>query len=301
MQEGSIRCDVNVSVHKPGEPFGTRCEMKNVNTFSGAVRAIEYEYVRQVEQLNAGIPIEQETRKWDDLSGKTIPLRSKENANDYRYFPEPDLKTIFIPKEEVDTLKEQIPEMPNDKTLRYQKEYNLSFTDASLLAEDLVRAHFFEQILASDSRINPRTVAHWILGEVSKVMNETGKSPSELGLKSNAMAQLLLAIDIGTISNTAGKTVFSALLSGDQNVDRIIEEKGLKQISDSHALEQIVDEVLAANEKSVSDYRSGKTNALGYLVGQCMKASKGKGNPSLLKETLLKRLTNRHESQSKNT
>ena len=301
MQEGSIRCDVNVSVHKPGEPFGTRCEMKNVNTFSGAVRAIEYEYVRQVEQLNAGIPIEQETRKWDDLSGKTIPLRSKENANDYRYFPEPDLKTIFIPKEEVDTLKEQIPEMPNDKTLRYQKEYNLSFTDASLLAEDLVRAHFFEQILASDSRINPRTVAHWILGEVSKVMNETGKSPSELGLKSNAMAQLLLAIDIGTISNTAGKTVFSALLSGDQNVDRIIEENGLKQISDSHALEQIVDEVLAANEKSVSDYRSGKTNALGYLVGQCMKASKGKGNPSLLKETLLKRLTNRHESQSKNT
>lgn len=290
MQEGSIRCDVNVSVHKPGEPFGVRCEMKNVNTFSGAVRAVEYEYARQIKLLEEDGTVEQETRRWDDALGKTIPMRNKENANDYRYFPEPDLKTIFISEEEIDKIKKSIPETPNDKIMRYQKEYGLSFSDASLIAHDIERARFFEDILSSGKDTDARITANWVLGEISKLMNERGKSPYQLGLSAKAISELICAISNGTISNAAGKVVFGELTSGKQNVEEIIKEKGLKQISDFNELESVVEKVLAENEKSVSDYKGGKTNALGYLVGQCMKVTKGKGNPSLLKEALLKKL-----------
>lgn len=291
MQEGSIRCDVNVSVRKKGNlEFGTRCEMKNVNTFSGAVKAIEYEYKRQIEVIEAGGTIVQETRRWIDDKGKTVLMRSKEDAHDYRYFPEPDLKTIVLEQKYVDQLKKQIPELPNQKIKRYMKDYGMTQLDSTLIAENLERTKLFEQAIAAESKINAKSVSNWVLGEVSKVLNETGKSIFETKLDAVRMADMILKIQDGTISNAAGKTVFQEIMDTDKTVDKIIEEKGLAQISDDSALEDVVEDVLANNEKSASDYRGGKTNALGYLVGQCMKATKGQGNPAKMKEILLSKI-----------
>lgn len=291
LQEGSMRCDVNVSVRKKGsQEFGTRCEMKNVNTFSGAVRAIEYEFKRQVEVLEAGGVIEQETRRWYDAKGQTVPLRSKEDAHDYRYFPEPDLKTIVLEESYIEDLKKQIPEMPNYKIARYMKDYSLSQTDAELIADNLERTKLFEDVLAANNKVLPKNASNWVLGDVAKVVNETGKSIFETKLDAARLAELIVAIQDNKISNSAGKTVFEELMATEKSVDDIIKEKGLAQISDSSELEAVVAKVLADNQKSVDDYHNGKTNALGFLMGQCMKATKGKGNPAMMKEMIMKAL-----------
>ncbi len=292
MQEGSIRCDVNVSVRKKGDTeFGTRCEMKNVNSFSGAVRAIEYEAARQVEVLENGGTVSQETRRWDDAKGQNFLLRSKEDAHDYRYFPEPDLPTIVLEQEYVDRLKEQIPELPNKKIARYMKDYGLNQGDATLLVEQMEKAALFEETLAC-GKVSAKNVSNWILVDLSKYMNETKKSIADTKLTPQKLCQLIQKVEQGVISNTAGKTVFEVLLVEDREVDEVIEEKGLKQISDSSALEAVVNEVLSNNQKSIDDYKNGKTNALGYLVGQCMKATKGQGNPAMMKEMILAYLEN---------
>lgn len=289
MQEGSIRCDINVSVHKPGEPFGTRVEMKNVNTFSGAVRAIEYEAARQVEVLEAGGTISQETRRWDDLKGENVLLRSKEDAQDYRYFPEPDLLTIVLNEEKLKELKDSIPELPNKKKVRYIKEMGLPEADAVLLAETKEKSDFFEPILAA-APIKAKNAANWVLGDVSRLMNEQNKSINDLNLDPKQIAEIIALIEGNKISSSAGKQVFDEMMKTGKKPAEIVKEKGLEQVSDTSALQAIVDGVVANNQKSITDYKNGKTNALGFLVGQCMKASKGKGNPALMKEMLSKYL-----------
>lgn len=289
MQEGSIRCDINVSVHKPGEPFGTRVEMKNVNTFSGAVRAIEYEAARQVEVLEAGGTISQETRRWDDLKGENVLLRSKEDAQDYRYFPEPDLLTIVLNEEKLKELKDSIPELPNKKKVRYIKKMGLPEADAVLLAETKEKSDFFESILAA-APIKAKNAANWVLGDVSRLMNEQNKSINDLNLDPKQIAEIIALIEGNKISSSAGKQVFDEMMKTGKKPAEIVKEKGLEQVSDTSALQAIVDRVVANNQKSITDYKNGKTNALGFLVGQCMKASKGKGNPALMKEMLSKYL-----------
>lgn len=291
MQEGSIRCDVNVSVRPKGsDTFGTRVEMKNVNTFSGAVRAIDYEAARQIEVLENGGTITQETRRWDDARGVNELLRSKEDAQDYRYFPEPDLPTIVVSQEKVDELKESITELPNLKVIRYVTEFGLSQTDAETIIDSMEKSAWFEEVVAAKA-CNAKTAANWILGDISKFMNETGKSLSDTQLTPNKLAELISYIESGKISNAAAKQVFEVLLQENREPMDVIKEKGLMQISDEGALEKVVADVLAGNEKSVADYRNGKTNALGYLTGQCMKATKGQGNPQKLKELLLAALS----------
>ena len=290
MQEGSIRCDVNVSVRPKGSTeFGKRVEMKNVNSFSGAMRAIDYEANRQIEALERGEEIFQETRRWDDLKGENFVLRSKEDAQDYRYFPEPDLTTIYIPMEKVEALKAEIPELPNAKIKRYVKELGLSQTDAELIAENLPRCKLFDECVAIGG-CSAKTVANWVLADVSKYMNETGKDIAESNLTAEKLVKIISLIESGKISNNSGKIIFEEIVNNDADIDKVIEEKGLAQISDDSAIEKIVNEVLAANEKSVNDYRGGKTNALGFLVGQCMEASKGQANPAKCKELVLKYL-----------
>ena len=287
MQEGSIRCDINVSVHKPGEPFGTRVEMKNVNTFSGAVRAIDYEAARQIEVLEAGGSISQETRRWDDAKGENVLLRSKEDAQDYRYFPEPDLSTIVLEESELAAIKATIPELPNKKLVRYMKDFGLPEEDAHLLVDQQEKAAFFEELTALN-KVKPKNASNWILGDISRLTNETGKTIAELGISAPALADLIALTEGNKISSSVAKSVFEEMLKTGKTAGEIVKEKGLEQVSDTDALQAIVDQVVAANQKSIDDYRGGKTNALGFLVGQCMKASKGKGNPAIMREMLLK-------------
>ncbi len=289
MQEGSIRCDINVSVHKKGEPFGTRVEMKNVNTFSGAVRAIEYESDRQIKALEAGEVISQETRRWDDAKGVNVLLRSKEDAQDYRYFPEPDLSTIVLDEDYLASIKASIPELPNKKVMRYMKEYGLPEEDAGLIVDNMEKSALFESVVAL-GKVKPKNASNWILGDVSRVMNETNKPLSELNISAEHLSALIELVEKNTISNSAGKTVFEEMLKTGDAPQKIVDAKGLGQISDEGALKAIVDEVVANNQKSIEDYKNGKTNALGFLVGQCMKASKGKGNPAVMKELLMAHL-----------
>ena len=288
MQEGSIRCDVNVSVHKPGEPFGTRCEMKNVNSFSAVVRGIDYEANRQIEILEAGGTITQETRRWDDQKGVSVSMRSKEDAQDYRYFPEPDLLTIVVPEEKVQMLKDTLPELPNAKIMRYVEEYGLSHYDAAMIVDVIEKSTFFEKCIDAGCK-SPKLLSNWVLGEISKFMNE-GTAIEDTKLTPEKMTELIGLIADGKISTAAGKTVFDIIIKEDRAIADIIEEKGLAQVSDESALEAIADAVLKENEKSVTDYLGGKTNALGYLVGQCMKASKGKANPGIMKEIILRKI-----------
>ncbi len=290
MQEGSIRCDVNVSVRPEGSTeFGTRVEMKNVNSFSGTVRAIEYESARQIKILEEGGEIHQETRRWDDVAGKNILLRSKEDAQDYRYFPEPDLRTIVVDEDRLEKLRAEIPELPNDKLLRLMKQYKLPYFDANLMTENPDKAEFFEAVAAL-GKCQPKNISNWLVGDVTRILNEKNLTLADTKLTKENLADMIALIEKGDISTTAGKTVLEEIIFSELTPDAVVEAKGLRQVNDSAALEQVVADVLAANEKVVADYRGGKTNALGFLVGQCMRASKGKGNPNTIRELLLKAL-----------
>lgn len=286
MQEGSIRCDVNVSVRPVGsEKFGTRVEMKNVNSFSAAVRAIDYESARQIEVLEDGGHISQETRKWNDMIGESIVLRSKEDAQDYRYFPEPDLLTIVVPKAHVDELKASLPELPNARCKRYMAENNLPRFDANLLVENQDRGALFDETVILG--VPAKAVANWLNGDIARILGERNITLADTKLTAKNLADMISAIEKKAISNTAGKTVIEEIMFNDTTVEKVIADKGLAQISDTSALKAAVAEVLAANEKAVGEYKAGKTNVLGFLVGQCMRATKGKGNPEMLREMLL--------------
>lgn len=290
MQEGSIRCDVNVSVRPEGSTeFGTRCEMKNVNSFNGAAHAIEYEAKRQIEILENGGVVEQQTRRWDDAKGMSFLMRTKEDAQDYRYFPEPDLRTIVLDEGYVENIIATLPELPNKRQFRYMQDYALPEFDAGLLSQNKEKAEFFEKCIELGG-VQPKVIANWLTGDVTRILNEKGIDLCESKLTPEKLVALLKLIDKNTISNTAGKTVLEEIFETGEEPQQIVEKKGLAQVSDAAELEKLIDEVLANNEKSVADYRGGKTNALGYLVGQCMRASKGKANPQVIRELLKNKL-----------
>ena len=284
MQEGSVRCDVNVSLRPVGaKELGTRCEMKNVNSFGAVYRSIIYETSRQAKVLDAGGVINQETRRWDDAKGESVLMRSKEDAQDYRYFPDPDLLTFIVSDEKIAELKALVPELPTEKTLRYIKDYSLVRSDAQLLSVNKARSDFFDKCTAL-KKCDAKLIANWINGDIAKYLNENRIEITDTALKSASLVEMIELIENKTISNTAAKTVLEVIIEKDESPKKIVEEKGLAQISDTSELTTIVSNVITDNPKAVEDYKNGKTNVVGFLVGQCMKLSKGKGNPGTLRE-----------------
>jgi aspartyl/glutamyl-tRNA(Asn/Gln) amidotransferase, B subunit len=288
MQEGSLRADVNVSVRPIGQKeYGTRIEMKNVNSFNAVYRAIQYESNRQIETLEEGGMLYQETRRWDDVRGESIALRSKEDAQDYRYFPDPDLLTYVVPQELIDSVKAESPELPIEKTMRYIEEFGLSQIDAETLSTNRTRAEFFDDAVAL-KKATPKGISNWMLGDISRILNEKNIEIDETKLTVENLVIMVEQIEKGVISNNAGKTIIEIIMEKDVNPEEIIKENNLAQISDMTFLQGVVDDVLKSNEKAVADYKDGKTNVVGFLVGQCMKQSKGQGNPQILQEMIVK-------------
>jgi aspartyl-tRNA(Asn)/glutamyl-tRNA(Gln) amidotransferase subunit B len=290
MQEGSFRCDANVSVRRPGQPFGTRREIKNLNSFRFLQQAIDYEVQWQIEQIEDGLSIEQATVLFNPDSGETRAMRSKEDAHDYRYFPDPDLPPLVIAPDWIERVKGQMPELPGVMAQRFQRDDGLAAYDAAMMTQSLPFARFYEATKAAGAP--PKLAANWLMGEVSRRLNAEARAIEASPVLPQTLASLIVRIADGTISNNGAKQVFDALWSGEgTQVDALIEAKGLKQMSDSGALEAIVDEVLAANQKSVDEYRAGKEKAFNALVGQVMKASKGKANPAQASELLKRKLS----------
>ncbi|MDL2324758.1 Asp-tRNA(Asn)/Glu-tRNA(Gln) amidotransferase subunit GatB [Ruminococcaceae bacterium OttesenSCG-928-A16] len=290
MEQGNMRADVNVSVRPRGQAeYGTRAEMKNVNSFSAVHRAVLYEANRQIEILSKGGTVEQETRRWDDVKGKSTLMRTKEDAQDYRYFPDPDLLTFVIPAEKVEELKVAVPELPLAKTQRYMQEFGLSEYDATLLAGQKQRATFFDAA-AAYNLCEPKAIANWLLGDILKVLNDNKQELEDTALTPKNLAEMIELIEKGTVSGTAGKKVLDTILEKDIAPAEVVKQKGLAQISDTSALTAVVDTVLAKNPKAVEDYKGGKTNVLAFIIGQCMKESRGQGNPAILKEMVEKAL-----------
>ena len=288
MQEGSLRADVNVSVHKPGEPFGTRTEIKNMNSFRSITRAIEYEIDRQIDVIEDGGEIEQETLRWDDVSGKTFSMRNKEDAEDYRYFPEPDLVAIKLSDEYIENIKKELPELPESRKQRYLEEYKLSEKDANIITSSKYLSDLFEG--ATKICNNPKAVNNWIISDISRILNETEMEPIEIPFDSKQLAKLVILIDRGTISSSIAKKVLVEMFEHPRDPEDIIDEKGWVQISDEGAIKDVVLKVLEANPQSVADYKGGKDKALGYLVGQAMKETRGKANPQMLNKMFLEEL-----------
>jgi aspartyl-tRNA(Asn)/glutamyl-tRNA(Gln) amidotransferase subunit B len=289
MQEGSFRCDANVSVRRPGQPFGTRREIKNLNSFRFLQQAIDFEVNWQIDQIEDGFDIVQATVLFDPDTGETRMMRTKEDAHDYRYFPDPDLPPLVIAPEWVERVRGEMPELPAALAERLQAEHGLPAYDAAMMTASRATADYFLAAVAACGA--PKPVANWVMGEISKRLNADGGDIAEAPVGPALLGALIRRIQDGTISNNAARQVFDALWSGEAtDVDAVIEAKGLKQMNDTGALEAILDEVLAANAKSVEDYRAGKEKAFGALVGQAMKATKGKANPAQVNELLKKKL-----------
>ena len=288
MQEGSFRCDVNISVRKPGMPYGTRAELKNLNSFKFVEKAIEYEVGRQIALIENGGVIVQETRLYDSVKNETRSLRSKENAHDYRYFPDPDLLPLVIESEMLDRIGASLPELPKAKAARFEKEYALSAYDAHVLVAQRETAAYFETVVAivKDAKL----VANWVMGDLSAFLNKDNLDITVSPVSADALAGLLIRIVDGTISGRIAKEVFEAMWQKEGSADQIIDTRGLKQISDTGALLATVKEVIAANPGQLAEYRSGKDRLFGFFVGQVMKITGGKANPDevnrLLKEML---------------
>ena len=293
MSEGSMRCDVNLSLRLEGETeYGTRTELKNINSFRFIERAIHVEAERQQDLLESGQSVVQETRLFDPDNDETRSMRSKEVANDYRYFPDPDLLPIVIDDETIERIRDALPELPAVKRGRYTTELGLSQYDANLLTQDRATAEFFEACCAASN--NPKATANWMLGDLSAALNKEGLAIGGCKVTPEGLGSLISRIDDGTLSSKMAKTVFEGLWAGEADVDRIIEDRGLKQVSDSGALETIVDELIANNPAQVDQYRAadeGKQKKLiGFFVGQAMKASKGQANPQMLNQLLKQKL-----------
>lgn len=285
MEEGSIRCDINVSIRPEGSTeLGTRVEMKNVNTFSGAVRAIDYEIARQIDVVEHGGTIQQETRRWDDVKLKNTVMRTKEDAQDYRYFPDPDLIAVEIDDAWMDQIQSEIPELPISRYERYLNEYGMTAMEARQLMDSFAKATMLDQAAAC-GKVKPKAVANWILSDISKYLNDKAVELTDTKLTADKLVDLISLIDAGTISGAAGKKVLPHLFETDETAEQIVERLGLKQVSDEGAILAIVQDVLAKNEKAVADFKAGK-NVTGFLVGQCMKASRGQGNPQVINKLL---------------
>ncbi len=292
MQEGSFRCDANVSVRPKGsDTLGTRREIKNLNSFRFLQQAIEYEARWQIETLEDGGRIHQATVLFDPSTGETRAMRSKEEAHDYRYFPDPDLLPLEIPARWIEEVKAALPELPQAMRMRFERDYGLSAYDAGALTASRETAAYFEQAVAAAGAGNAKACANWVMGELAARLNREEKDIEDAPVGPALLAGLVVRLADGTLSGKMAKEVFDALWNGEgRDADAVIEARGLKQISDSGALEQIIDEVLAANPKSVEEFRAGREKAFNALVGQAMKATKGKANPQQVNELLKKKL-----------
>ncbi len=290
MEQGSLRCDANVSVRPVGtEKFGTRVEIKNLNSFKSLQRAIEYEIERQIEAIEDGETLVQETRGWDEEKGITVSMRSKEQAEDYRYFPDPNLVPIIVDPQMVAEIRESLPELPDAKRERYIKELGLPEYDAGIITSSKALAEFFDQTVALFNE--PKTVANWLMGELLRLLNANNMEMQQSRITPNNMASLLQLVADGTISGKIAKSVFEEMFTTGKEAQAIVKEKGLVQISDVDSLGAIVDKVIAANPQSVADYKAGKEKAIGFLVGQVMKETKGQANPGLVNKLLKEKLS----------
>jgi aspartyl-tRNA(Asn)/glutamyl-tRNA(Gln) amidotransferase subunit B len=289
MQEGSLRCDVNLSVRPEGQKeLGVRTEMKNINSFKAAVRSMEFEKSRQIKEISQGKLITQETRRWDDINQMSLLMRTKEDAHDYRFFPEPDLVPIVVSTSWIKEIKNTIPELPDAKRKRYIIEYGLPDYDANLITSSKALANFFEECV--DEGGTPKAISNWLLGDLLRLFKEKGLEPEDIPFPGEYLVSLLNYIQNGTTSNSMGKKVLEAMFDEGKNPKTIIQEKGFIQISDETQLKKIVLNIMERNPQSVSDYKSGKDNALKYLMGKVMQETKGKANPQLVNKILIKAL-----------
>lgn len=289
MQEGSFRADVNVSVRKFGQKeYGTRSEMKNMSSFRSIIRAIEYEADRQIDILEDGGKIYQETLRWDDVSGKTFSMRSKEDAQDYRYFPEPDLVPIRLSDEYIENIRKNLPELPESRRARYISEFNLSEKDSKMLTVSKHLSNMFETCEKICG--NAKAVANWLLSDVARILNEKEIEPEEIPFTAEELAKMISLIDKGTISSAIAKKVLEELFEEPKDPEDIIKQKGWIQISDEGAIKEVVLKILEVNPQSIADFKAGKDRALGFLVGQAMKETKGKANPQMLNKMFLEEL-----------
>jgi len=288
MQEGSLRADVNVSVRLKGsKEFGTRCEIKNVNSIKFMQMAIEYEANRQVDLIEEGKTIDQETRLFDTKKNETRSMRSKEDAHDYRYFPDPDLLPLEVSDSFVEKLKSEIPELPDEKKKRFIEKFNLSPYEATILVSDIETSKYFEDVIKNS---DIKLATNWIIGELFAVLNDKNLEIIQSPISAKNLSKLINLIKDGTISGKIAKTIFELMMDGDKDPQKIVEEKGLKQESDPKAIEEIIAKVIKDNPNKVKEYKSGKDKLFGFFVGQVMKISGGKANPQLVNEILKKNL-----------
>ncbi len=289
MQEGSLRCDVNISVRPIGQQeFGTKVEIKNMNSFNAIQRAIEYEIERQIAAIESGERIIQETRLWEEGSQRTISMRSKEGSSDYRYFPEPDLAPIEVSAQQLEQWKSQLPELPAQKRHRYENEFGLSAYDARVLTDERQNAEYFEAVLANGA--SPKQAVNWIMGDIAAYLNNKKLSIEEIALKPSTLAELIALIEDGTISGKIAKDILPELLTEGGSAKELVERKGLIQISDTGAIEAIIEQVIQANPKELEQYRNGKTKLLGFFVGQVIKQTGGRADPKLTNQLLAQKL-----------
>ncbi|CEH28111.1 glutamyl-tRNA amidotransferase [Aneurinibacillus migulanus] len=291
MEEGSLRCDANISLRPVGqEAFGTRAELKNVNSFRNVQRGLEYEEVRQADILRDGDEVVQETRRWDEAKGRTVSMRGKEEAHDYRYFPDPDLIKLNISREWVEEIRSSIPELPDARKARYLSEYGLPEYDASVITMSKELSDFFDATVQTGA--DAKTAANWLMGELIGYLNANEKEMKDIQMTPESLGQMITLIEKGTISNKIAKKVFKEMMETGKSPEKIVEEQGLVQISDEGAIKQMVEEVVAKNPQAVEDFKAGKEKAIGALVGQVMKASKGKANPGVVNQLLRDVLNN---------
>lgn len=290
MEQGSLRCDANISIRPAGQKeYGTRAEVKNINSFRFVEKALEYEIKRQIRVVEEGGKVIQETRLWDSAKGITESMRSKEEAHDYRYFPEPDLVPIAAEQRWIDEIRVSLPELPDVKRERFTSEYGLPEYDADLLTAEKAVGEWFEESIKAGGQ--PKAVANWMMGDLMRLLNEENREIADCPLKPSQLADMLKLIDKGTISGKIAKTVFEEMYRSGKSAEEIIKEKGLVQISDESAIEKIVDEVIAKHQKEAARFRAGEEKLLGFFVGQAMKAMKGKANPQVLNDLLRKKLS----------
>lgn len=289
MQEGSLRCDVNLSIRPKGQKeFGTRTETKNLNSFKAIQRNIEYEIKRQIEVIENGGEVIQETRRWDDAKGINVSMRTKEDAQDYRYFVEPDLMPINLTKEYVENIKENLPMMPNVRRKMYVEKYNLPEYDADQITNSKKIADFFDETIKYTNNI--KQVSNWIMGDLSRMLHESELEITEIKFIPENLAEIVNLVDKGTISSKIAKVVFEEMFNTGKKPEEIIKEKGLVQVSDEGLIKEVVEKIVAANPQSVIDYHAGRDRALGFLVGQVMKETKGKANPQIVNKFILEKL-----------
>jgi len=290
MEEGSLRCDVNISVRKKGEDLGTRAEIKNVNSIKSIGQAIDYEFKRQTEIINSGGKIDQETRLFDEKKGETRSMRSKEEAHDYRYFPDPDLPPLEFSDTWIEEIKKNLPELPDVKKENLIDEYKISPYDAAILVSDKNNVEFFDKIILENKKRNPKNVANWIIGELFALLNKNNLEIKDSPIKAEDLGELIDYIEDQTISGKIAKNVFEEMFKTKKKAKDIIEKKGLKQITNTGEIEKLIDKVLNNNKDKVEEFKSGKEKLFGYFVGQVMQETKGTANPGLVNEILKKKL-----------